>query len=64
MTYRKIDTSKVKPEMDFEQIQKDLEKFKNHISMPQDDVKTLMNYVGKFERLFRLKEILTTQRFM
>ena len=51
MTYRKIDTSKVKPEMDFEQIQKDLEKFKNHTSMPQDDVKKLMNYVGKFERL-------------
>ena len=51
MTYRKIDTSKVKPEMDFEQIQKDLEKFKNHTSIPQDDVKTLMNYVGKFERM-------------
>ena len=44
MTYRKIDTSKVKPEMDFEQIQSDLEKFKNHTSMPQDDVKKLMNY--------------------
>lgn len=51
MTYRKIDTSKVKPEMDFEQIQSDLAKFKNHTSMPQDDVKKLMNYVGKFERL-------------
>lgn len=39
MIYRKIDTTKVKPEMDFEQIQSDLEKFKNHTSMPQDDVK-------------------------
>ena len=51
MTYRKIDTSKVKHEMDFEQIQSDLAKFKNHTSMPQDDVKKLMNYVDKFERL-------------
>lgn len=53
MIYNKIDTSKVKSEMnmDFEQIQSDLAKFKNHTSMPQDDVKKLMNYVGKFERL-------------
>ena len=38
MLYNKIDTSKVKSEMnmDFEQIQKDLTKFKNHTSMPQD----------------------------
>lgn len=51
MTYRKIDTTKVKPKMDFEQIQSELEKFKNHTSMPQDAVKTLMNYIDKFERL-------------
>ena len=53
MLYNKIDTSKVKSEMnmDFEQIQKDLAKFKNHTSMPQDDVITLMNYIDKFERL-------------
>ena len=29
MTYTKIDTSKVKPELNFEEIRKDLEKFKN-----------------------------------
>lgn len=51
MIYRKIDTSKVKPEMDFEQIQSDLAKVQNHTSMPQDNVKKLMNHVGKFERL-------------
>lgn len=53
MLCNKIDTSKVKSEMnvDFEQIQKDLTKFKNHTSMPQDDVITLMNYIDKFERL-------------
>lgn len=53
MTYRKIDTTKVKPETntDFAQIQNDLAKFKNHTSMPQDDVITLMNYIDKFERL-------------
>lgn len=53
MLYNKIDTSKVKPEtdMDFEQIQKDLAKFKNHNPMPEDDVITLMNYISKFERL-------------
>ena len=51
MIYRKIDTTKVKPKMDFEQIQSELEKFKNHTSMPQDAVKTLMNYIDKFERL-------------
>lgn len=53
MLYNKIDTGKVKSEidMDFEQIQKDLAKFKNHTSMPQDDAITLMNYIGKFERL-------------
>lgn len=53
MLYNKIDTSKVKPEMnmDFEQIQKDLAKFKNHNPMPEDDVQTLMNYISKFERL-------------
>ena len=53
MLYNKIDTSKVKSEMnmDFEQIQKDLAKFKNHNPMPEDDVKTLMNYISRFERL-------------
>ena len=29
MIYRKIDTSKVKPELNFEDIRKDLAKFKN-----------------------------------
>ena len=29
MIYRKIDTSKVKPELDFDQIQSDLAKFRN-----------------------------------
>ncbi|MBQ4516161.1 MAG: hypothetical protein II978_05175 [Clostridia bacterium] len=53
MTYRKIDTTRVKPETntDFAQIQNDLAKFKRHTPMPENDVKTLMNYISKFERL-------------
>ena len=53
MTCRRIDTTKLKPEMnmDFEQIQSDLAKFKNHTLIPQDDVITLLNYINKFERL-------------
>ena len=53
MTYRKIDTTKVKPETntDFAQIQNDLAKFKSHTPLPQDDMITLMNYTDKFERL-------------
>lgn len=56
MTYRNINTSNLKPDMNFEQIQKDLTKFKNHTSMPQDDVITLMNYIGKFERLIAVED--------
>ena len=49
MTYRKINTSNINPELDFEQIQNDLAKFKNHTSMPQDDVKTLeIDKIGPF----------------
>ena len=53
MTYRKIDTTKVKPEtnIDFAQIQNDLAKFKSHLPIPKDDMITLMNYIDKFERL-------------
>lgn len=51
MTYRKINTSNVNPELDFEQIQNDLAKFKSHIPMPEDDVIALMKYIGRFEQL-------------
>ena len=56
MNYKNIDTSSVKTELDFEQIQSDLAKFKSHTSMPQDDVITLMNYIDKFERLIADKD--------
>ncbi len=53
MINRKIDTSKTNHEMDmdFNQIQNDLAKFKSHTPIPQDDMITLMNYIDKFERL-------------
>ena len=51
MTYNRINTNNVKHELNFDQIQSDLARFKNHTSMPQDDVITLMNYIDKFERL-------------
>lgn len=54
MTFNRINTNNVKTEMDFNQIQNDLAKFKSHIPMPQDDVITLMNYIDKFERLILL----------
>ena len=51
MTYKNIDTSKVKSELDFEQVRSDLAKFKSHTPMPEDDVITLMKYIGRFEQL-------------
>jgi len=51
MIYNNIDTSKVKPELNFEQVQSDLAKFKRHTPMPEDDVIALMKYIGRFEQL-------------
>lgn len=51
MTYNKINTNDVEPQMDFEQIQSDLEKFKNHTSRNEVDAAKLLRYMDKFERL-------------
>lgn len=51
MTYNKINTNNVKPEMDFEQIQSDLAKFKNYTPMHEVDAAKLLRYMDKFKRL-------------
>ena len=51
MTYKNIDTSKVKSELDFEQVRSELVKFKSHTPMPEDDVIAIMKYIGRFEQL-------------
>ena len=51
MTYNTINTDNVKPEMDFEEIQKDLAKFKNHAPKREVDAAKLLRYMDKFERL-------------
>lgn len=51
MTYNTINTNNVKPEMDFEEIQKDLAKFKNHAHKREVDAAKLLRYMDKFERL-------------
>lgn len=51
MTYNTINTSKVKTEMDFEEIQNELKKFKNQTSVPEVDAAKLLRYMDKFERL-------------
>ena len=51
MTYNRINTNNVKLEMDFDQIQNDLEKFKNHTSRNEVDAAKLLRYMDKFERL-------------
>ena len=51
MTYNTINTNNVKPEMDFEEIQKDLAKFKNHAPKREVDAAKLLRYMNKFERL-------------
>lgn len=52
MTYR-IDTTKINPEMnmDFDQIQKDLAKFKNNAPKREVDAAKLLRYMDKFKRL-------------
>ena len=52
MTYRKINTSNVTPEFDFEQIQNDLARFKSHTPIPQDDVIPSKNKIS-----FNMSEI-------
>ena len=51
MTYNRINTNNVKPEMDFDQIQNDLEKFKNQKSVHEIDDAKLLRYIDKLERL-------------
>lgn len=51
MTYNTINTNNVKPEMDFEEIQKDLTKFKNHAPKREVDAAKLLRYLNKLERL-------------
>lgn len=51
MTYNRINTNNVKAEMDFDQIQNDLEKFKNHTARHEVDAAKLLRYMDKFERL-------------
>ena len=51
MTYNRINTNNVNPEMDFEQIQSDLAKFKNHTPKHEVDTAKLLRYLDKFERL-------------
>ena len=51
MTYNRINTNNVKSEIDFDQIQNDLEKFKNQTSRHEVDAAKLLRYMDKFERL-------------
>ena len=51
MTYNRINTNNVKLEMDFEQIQSDLKKFKNQKSVHEIDDAKLLRYIDKLERL-------------
>ena len=51
MTYNRINTNNVKPEMYFDQIQNDLAKFKNHTPRREVDAAKLLRYMDKFERL-------------
>lgn len=51
MTYNRINTNNVKFEMDFEQIQSDLKKFKNQEPAPEIDGAKLLRYIDKLERL-------------
>ena len=51
MTYNRINTNNVKPEMDFDQVQNDLAKFKNQTSRHEVDAAKLLRYIDKFERL-------------
>lgn len=51
MTYNRINTNNVKPELNFEEIQKDLAKFKNHAPKREVDAAKLLRYMDKFERL-------------
>ena len=51
MTYNRINTNNVKLEMDFEQIQSDLKKFKNQEPAPEIDGAKLLRYIDKLERL-------------
>lgn len=51
MTFNKINTNNVKPEMDFDQIQNDLAKFKNQTPGSKVDTAKLLRYLDKFERL-------------
>ena len=51
MTYNRINTNNVNPEMDFDQIQNDLAKFKNYTAGQKIDAAKLLRYMDKFERL-------------
>ena len=51
MTYNRINTNNVKSKMDFEEIQNDLKKFKNHTPVQEVDAAMLLQYLDKFERL-------------
>lgn len=51
MTFNRINTNDVKTEMDFEQIQNDLAKFKNQTPGGEVDAAKLLRYMDKFERL-------------
>ena len=53
MTYNRINTNNVNPEMDFDQIQNDLAKFKNHTTGQKIDAAKILRYMDKFERLIR-----------
>lgn len=51
MTYNTINTNNVNSEMDFDQIQNDLEKFKNRTPGREADAAKILRYMDKFERL-------------
>ena len=51
MAYNRINTNNVKPELNFEEIQKDLAKFKNYTPIHEVDAAKLLRYMDKFERL-------------
>lgn len=51
MIYNKINSNNLISKTEFKQIQNAQEGFKNHNSMQKDDVKKLMRYLEKFERL-------------